>query len=202
MPPAALTPEVSCDGCGLPATAEHIWARLARLEWSTRFRPIHINLLLLISAPPLEADFYDASPEDFPGRLPGGRTLDALFSALGIVASGANPTGAGGREALLGEFQRRGIFLAPVCECPLATPEIPGAIERLGPTIAKRIRFSYKPKAIVILSPELSGLKEELAAAGQGIHVQDAGNALALAVKGDADASAQLRAVFTGALQP
>jgi hypothetical protein len=195
MPREMLTGEILCDGCGLPATPEHIRERLARLERSTRFRPIHINLLLLISTPPFEADFYDSSSRDSSSS-----SLDALFGALGIAASGANPAGAAGREALLGEFQRRGIFIAPVCECPLATPEIPGAIERLGPTIAKRIRFSYKPKTIVMLSPELASLTGELAAVGHGIRILDAGNALALAAKGDADANSQLRAVFTSVL--
>ena len=55
--------EIVCDGCGRPATPEHIHERLARLEWATRFRPIHIQLLVLISAPPTGADFYDASEE-------------------------------------------------------------------------------------------------------------------------------------------
>jgi len=32
-----------CDGCGQPASAEHIARRLQRLEWATRFRPIHIQ---------------------------------------------------------------------------------------------------------------------------------------------------------------
>ncbi len=196
MPTEALTRKISCDGCGRPATAEHIRDRLARLEWATRFRPIHINVLLLISSPPLEADFYDASVEDS-----GGRSLDVLFGAFGIAVSETGSGAATPREARLGEFQRLGIFLAPVCECPLEALEIPGAIERLGPTIAKRIRFSYKPKAIVLLSPELTNLHAQLAAEGQGMRILDAGNALARAARGDAAASAELRAIVSKALQ-
>src|SRR5437899_12101620 len=36
-----------CDGCGQAATAEHIARRLQRLEWTTRYRPVHIHTLLL-----------------------------------------------------------------------------------------------------------------------------------------------------------
>jgi hypothetical protein len=197
MPAEALTRKILCDGCGRPATAEHIRDRLARLEWATRFRPIHINVLLLISSPPLEADFYDASVEDS-----GGRSLeDVLFGAFGIAASETGSGAATPREARLSEFQRLGIFLVPVCECPLDALEIPGAIERLGPTIAKRIRFSYKPKAIVLLSPELANLNAQLAAEGQGMRVLDAGNALTRAARGDAAAGAELRAIVSKALQ-
>src|SRR6202030_4740136 len=41
-----------CDGCGQLASAEHIARRLQRLEWATRFRPIHIQALLLAAAVP------------------------------------------------------------------------------------------------------------------------------------------------------
>jgi len=41
-----------CDGCGQPASAEHIARRLQRLEWATRFRPIHIQALLLAAFRP------------------------------------------------------------------------------------------------------------------------------------------------------
>src|SRR5713226_3342167 len=36
-----------CDGCGQLASPEHIARRLQRLEWTTRFRPLHIGTLLL-----------------------------------------------------------------------------------------------------------------------------------------------------------
>ncbi len=127
--------------------------------------------------------------------------MDVLFGAFGIAVSETGSGAATPREARLGEFQRLGIFLAPVCECPLEALEIPGAIERLGPTIAKRIRFSYKPKAIVLLSPELTNLHAQLAAEGQGMRILDAGNALARAARGDAAASAELRAIVSKALQ-
>jgi len=191
-----LNLETVCDGCGRAATPEHIRERLARLEWCTRFRPIHIQLLLLISAPHIGADFYDAAAES--GAEP---SLDSLFGTLGIAATTAKTAGSSGRETLLGEFQRRGIFLAPVCECPLGVAEIAGAVERLGPVIAKRVRFSYKPKAIVLLSPELAVLKGQIEAAVQGIRVTDASHAFAWASGGDASAKAELSEALTGALQ-
>src|ERR1700680_2959281 len=49
-----------CDGCGLPASPEHIARRVRRLELSTRFRPVHIGLLFVARAPSVrpEDDFY------------------------------------------------------------------------------------------------------------------------------------------------
>ena len=41
-----------CDGCGLPASPEHIAERVRRLELSTRFRPIHMGVLFVALAPP------------------------------------------------------------------------------------------------------------------------------------------------------
>src|SRR5216683_5747450 len=51
---------ILCDGCGLAASAEHIAARMERLELATRFRPIHINVLFvaLQPMPRPEDDFY------------------------------------------------------------------------------------------------------------------------------------------------
>src|SRR5260370_31869535 len=50
-----------CDGCGQAATAEHIARRLQRLEWTTRYRPVHISTLLLGAFSPLrDEDFLYA----------------------------------------------------------------------------------------------------------------------------------------------
>jgi len=43
-----------CDGCGQSADAEHIARRLKRLENMTRYRPIHIQALLMGAASPAE----------------------------------------------------------------------------------------------------------------------------------------------------
>ncbi|MGO9641968.1 MAG: hypothetical protein ACLP1Y_11765 [Candidatus Acidiferrales bacterium] len=196
MPTGIAGSELTCDGCGRPATPEHIQERLARLECATRFRPIHISALFLISSPPrLDADFYHPA-----GDAVGTRPLDALFGALGIVA-GEGEGAAAGREGLLAEFQRQGFFVAAVCECPLTTAETPGAIEGLASTIAKRIRFSYKPKAVLLLSSSLKDLEAPLAAAVRGIHVLNASGAFESAARGDAAGAAKFLSVVSRALQ-
>ena len=52
-----------CDGCGAQVDEAHIRSRIERLEQATRFRPIHIQVLLLAAAPPSqpEDDFYRAA---------------------------------------------------------------------------------------------------------------------------------------------
>src|SRR5437899_2234034 len=57
--------EILCDGCGIPATPEHIARRLRHLELATRFRPIHIGILFVAEAPPprLENYFYYCVPD-------------------------------------------------------------------------------------------------------------------------------------------
>jgi hypothetical protein len=47
-----------CDGCGAAVDAEHIRARIMRLELATRFRPVHIQTLLVGVAPPERAEDY------------------------------------------------------------------------------------------------------------------------------------------------
>src|SRR5207253_8014232 len=47
-----------CDGCGQAATAEHIARRLQRLEWTTRYRPVHIHALLLGAFSPLRDEEF------------------------------------------------------------------------------------------------------------------------------------------------
>jgi len=122
---------IVCDGCGLPASPEHIAARMERLELVTRFRPIHIHLLFVAfdPMPRLEDDFYKP-PEsrDF---------FDSFLSALNIspdaegrgphletaeISPQAESTGRDAGPAMLLEFQRRGYYLTYLSECPV-TPE-------------------------------------------------------------------------------
>src|ERR1700721_1380963 len=51
-----------CDGCGAPADEAHIRQRIERLEMATRFRPIHIQVLLLGDAPPTRIEDYFYRP--------------------------------------------------------------------------------------------------------------------------------------------
>lgn len=152
--------QVLCDGCGLPAGEEHVSRRLRRLELATRFRPIHIQVLLLAEAPPprLEDYFYYPAPNRA-ARSGLSRVLfDELMRGVGIPAGEEKSD-----EACLAEFQRRGFFLADSLECPVEEI-VPGVREktakasafelanRYGPTIVKRVLYSYKPANVVLLS--------------------------------------------------
>ena len=159
---------IVCDGCGLPASPEHIAARVARLESATRFRPIHIDTLFvaLEPMPRLEDDFY---------RPPESQSFfDPFLSALGILPEAgslggkANATEVGVTRLL--EFQRKGSYLTYLSECPLTAQtsgDIVGeCIPRLAPTLIKRIRFNYKPKHIALVGVNLHPLVEIFKQAG------------------------------------
>jgi hypothetical protein len=128
---------IVCDGCGLPASPEHIAARMERLELVTRYRPIHVHVLFIALAPlpRLEDEFY-RPPElrDF---------FDSFLSALNILpgAEGrgvrletaevrprTESNGPDAGPAMLFEFQRRGYYLAYLSECPV-TPEHSGNLD-------------------------------------------------------------------------
>src|SRR5260370_19705224 len=132
-----------CDGCGQAATAEHIARRLQRLEWTTRYRPVHISTLLLGAFSPLrDEDFLYAGGgkegEEFRGEAA------QILAAVGISTSGK------GREAVHAEFQRAGLFLTHVLECPLEGDRAKGqSAEVLAKElefIASGIRRSLDPK--------------------------------------------------------
>ncbi len=53
-----------CDGCGAQVDGAHIRRRIERLELATRFRPIHIQAIILDAAP-------FATPEDYFYRASG-----------------------------------------------------------------------------------------------------------------------------------
>jgi hypothetical protein len=157
-----------CDGCGLPASSEHIAGRLRRLEFSTRFRPVHIGVLFVALAPPArsEGDFY--------GPIDSKEFVDPLLEALEIPLTADKSTAGSDPHATdcprLAEFQRRGYYLAYLSECPPPQGDESAAstIARLGPTLIRRIRFNYKPKHIAPLGQELFPLIEMLGAAGIG----------------------------------
>jgi hypothetical protein len=161
---------ILCDGCGLPASPDHIRARVERLEWATRFRPIHIDMLFVALEPMarLEDDFYRPAPSQ-PFFAP-------LLAALNIVPElGKQSREAAGREAdssRLLEFQRRGYYLTYLSECPSATQDdvkrARESISRLAPTLIKRIRFNYKPKRVAVLGNNLDPLIDLLREAGIG----------------------------------
>lgn len=143
---------MKCDGCGQAASPEHIARRLQRLEWTTRFRPIHIDALLLGAFPPeIDSEFLYAAPAVFEGEA--ARLLDAL----GLLQAGK------ASDAALSDFQRRGLLLVHVLECPPAagaasTPPVQVLLERRLPAAFTRIRRSLKPRRIVLASGTLEPL--------------------------------------------
>ncbi|HWO35891.1 MAG TPA: hypothetical protein VNO32_44440 [Candidatus Acidoferrum sp.] len=157
------TPLLPCDGCGQSASPEHIARRLLRLEWTTRYRPVHIGALLLGSVSPLaEEDFL------YRGKFQG--EAGRLLEALGISTPGKSP------ETVLSEFQKGGFFLAHVLECPVETSEAEKSsyqsllAERVSQVLT-RIRRSLKPKRVVLISDSLAPLAAKLSGAELGCPV-------------------------------
>ncbi len=152
-----------CDGCGQSASPEHIARRLLRLEWTTRYRPVHIGALLLGGVSPLaEEDFLYA------GKFQG--EAGRLLEAVGISPAGRFP------ETVLSEFQRGGFFLTHMLECPLENSEAGGSscesllAERVSQVLT-RIRRSLKPKRVVLVSDLLEPLGARLSTAELGCPV-------------------------------
>src|SRR5258706_3049792 len=147
-----------CDGCGQIASAEHVARRLRRLEWTTRYRPVHIHTLFLGAfSPHDEKDFLYAPGGEFHGEAA------LLLSALGISTEGK------AAETVHAEFQRAGFFLTHVLECPLEDDRTRGdaaaalLAKRLQP-VATRIRRSLKPKRVMAVTEELAPVVERILA--------------------------------------
>ncbi|HEV2287536.1 MAG TPA: hypothetical protein VGR81_01125 [Candidatus Acidoferrales bacterium] len=155
--------EICCDGCGALVTGDHLRLRVSRLEFATRFRPIHIDALILIPSPParFEDYFYRPSKSSDDRGVESRGFFRAVLSAASIDASPCRD-----EKTLLEEFQRAGCFLADWSECPPESAHIvaDGTLRNLLPSVVRRIRFSYRPKRIIPLShrlsPHLSALRE------------------------------------------
>jgi hypothetical protein len=139
-----------CDGCGAQADEAHIRQRIERLELATRFRPIHIQVLLLDAAPPakLEDYFYRATTNSEQRSVASRMYFDELAKCIGQVAGTHTQ-----EDSTLAEFQKRGFFLAYAVECPVeSSSELAQMIKRLAPTVALRVNSSYKPKFVAPIS--------------------------------------------------
>ncbi len=139
---------LACDGCGQSASPEHIARRLRRLEWTTRYRPVHIGTLLLAGvSPQADEDFLYAA--QFKGEA--GRLLEAV----GVSTAGKSS------EVVLSEFQRGGFLLTHLLECPLETGQweqqpLEDLFQERFPQVVTRIRRSLKPKRVVLISEALA----------------------------------------------
>jgi len=180
-----------CDGCGQAATAEHIARRLQRLEWTTRYRPVHISTLLLGAFSPLrDEDFLYAGGgkegEEFRGQAA------QILAAMGISTAGKT------REAAHAEFQRAGLFLTHVLECPLEGDLAKGkSAELLAKRlqiVATRMRRSLKPKRVMAVTEELAPVVQDILALDLGCPVLlDGGKPFRLDGSGGERAGERLR---------
>lgn len=152
------TKRLVCDGCGQMADEEHIARRLRRLEETTKYRPIHLQTLLLgLAAPEAEEEFLYAESGGFAGEA-----AEALRRAE-IAWEGKE------REAVLGEFQKKGWMLAHVLECPVKDGAGKLADGQMG-LVAARVRRSLKPKRVVVFGEGAKGVVEGLK--GRGIEAE------------------------------
>jgi hypothetical protein len=138
------------------ASAEHIARRLQRLEWTTRYRPVHINTLFLGAfSPQDQKDFLYAPGGEFQGEAA------LLLEAVGISTAGK------AAEAVRAEFQRAGFFLTHVLECPMEgastlPAEVQGALKARLPVLATRVLRSLKPKRVMAVTEGLSSVVKDI----------------------------------------
>jgi hypothetical protein len=156
--------ELSCEACGQLASPEHIARRLRRLEWTTRYRPLHIQALLLSAvAPTNDAEFLYSPDDQFQGEA------GALLDALEISREGKSA------DAILTEVQKRGVLLIHMLECPLESTHkdfsLQELLERRVPGTLARIRRSLKPKRVLLLSQDLASVQNRFTEAELNIPV-------------------------------
>ncbi len=148
--------DLRCDGCGQVASAEHIARRLRRLEWATRYRPVHIQTLLLGGMAPREdAEFLYAPDGEFQGEA------GELLRAVGISPEGRTA------EAVYTEFQSAGLFLAHILECPLensdsSQDQVARMLREHLPAVASRIRRSLKPRRVILVTEVAPGIVQDI----------------------------------------
>ena len=183
-----------CDGCGQAATAEHIARRLQRLEWTTRYRPVHVHTLLLGAFSPLrDEEFLYHSDGEFRGEAA------QILEAVGISPAGKT------RDAVHAEFQRAGFFLTHVLECPLEDEGnlqggIQAALKKRLAAVATRIRRSLKPKRVMAITEELAVVLDDIVAMDLGCPVLlDHGKPFLLESRAGENGAARLREALAAA---
>jgi hypothetical protein len=179
---------VRCDGCGQRATPEHLARRVQRLEWATRYRPVHIHTLLLGSASPRDDREFLYSPH---GEFCGEAAI--LLGSMRISTTGKAP------DAVHAEVQRAGLFLTHLFECPVEDGAEHGEgvktlLAQRVAAMATRIRRSLKPKRVVLISLALQPLVTQITAKELECSVVlDEGKAFALDGPEAEKAAARLR---------
>jgi hypothetical protein len=167
--------DLRCDGCGQTASSVHIARRLRRLEWATRYRPVHIHTLLLSAvAPRDDAEFLYAPGGEFRGEAGG------LLTAVGISTRGKAPAD------IHGEFQAAGFFLTHLLECPVETlerqvgsegqtgstaPELTTLLCEHLPSVVSRIRRSLKPRRVILITEVPSDVVQDILSMNLGCPV-------------------------------
>jgi len=180
-----------CDGCGQAATAEHIARRLQRLEWTTRYRPVHIHALLLGAFSPLrDEEFLYASGGEFRGEA------SQILDAVGISTAGKT------RDAVHAEFQRAGFFLTHVSECAIEVDtsfqmSAEAVLKKRLAAVATRIRRSLKPKRVMVITEELAVVLDDIVAMDLGCPVLlDHGKPFLVESRAGESGAARLRAAL------
>lgn len=180
-----------CDGCGQLGSPEHIARRLRRLECATRYRPVHIQMLLLGGVAPREdPEFLYAPGEEFRGEGA------ELLRAVGIPFAGKSV------EAVHAEFQSAGFFLTHVLECPLesspkSASDASNLMRKHLPAVASRIRRSLKPKRVMLVTEMPQELVQDILALDLGCQViLNDGKPFALTPSGSEEEIARFRAVL------
>jgi hypothetical protein len=184
-----------CDGCGTQADGAHIRSRIERLELATRYRPIHIQGLLIDASPPARIeDYFYRAAKDRSARSALSRMYFEELTQLIVRA----PETEIEEEGALADFQRRGLFLTYAVECPFKNPgELKNAIGQLAPTLLKRILVSYKPKRVALLSAETEELIRVFQAAGLDRRlVLDRGRPFGLPLPSEREKPAELATSF------
>ena len=173
--------ELVCDGCGQVASPEHIARRLRRLEWATRYRPVHIQTVLLGAAAPYEDVEFFYTPD-------AGLAGEAKF--LAAAAGFAAPDRP--KEQLHAAFQRAGFFAAHVLECPFEKNSAKSFANLLAerlPFAMTRIRRSLRPKRVVLTSSGLDPHVDQVKTQLTGFEIiTNEGKAFGLDSAGDSEA--------------
>lgn len=126
--------------------------------------------------PAQQSSFLYAESEQFSGEA--GQILEAVEISTEGKA----------RETVLSEFQKRGMLLIHVLECPLegrlSTSEIAALLERQWRATQARVRRSLKPKRVLVFCKEMETLAPRISEAELECPVMMDGNGKPFVLEG------------------